>query len=273
MMDSDFIVRFYQSYKDEQFVYMMLELAPGGHLFRLLAEQPKVLLQDTPRGTAAMFYVGCVILALEYLHERRIAYRDLKLENVLLDTRGYAKICDLGFARFVLGKTNTLLGTPEYMAPEMIDPPHGHDHMVDWWALGVMAFELLSGQAPWDNCGIDDDPMGQLCALRESHDKGVPDGFLPSSLSLARDFLKKLLVVNVNRRLGRKGGAEVKRHSWFTASSFDWSHLEAQTIDPPYEPPQRPEAKTIGTIISESPIDENLFVKYDGKKDDWTKCF
>ncbi|CAJ1335265.1 unnamed protein product, partial [Effrenium voratum] len=129
MMDSDFIIRFFGSYQDSEYVYMLIELAPGGHLFQLLCDKPQVLLSDRPRGSAAMFYCGCVTLALEYLHERRIAYRDLKLENVLLDSRGYAKLCDLGFARFVLSKTHTLLGTPEYMAPEMIDPPHAHNHM------------------------------------------------------------------------------------------------------------------------------------------------
>ncbi|CAK9058332.1 unnamed protein product [Durusdinium trenchii] len=222
-------------------VYMLIELVPGGHLYQLLCDKPQVLLSDKPRGYAAMFYSSCVILAFEYLHERRIAYRDLKLENVqgpvLLDSTGYAKLCDMGFARFVLSKTHTLLGTPEYMAPEMIDPPHGHNHMVDWWALGVLVFEMLSGQAPWDNMGYDDNPMGQLLALRESQNQGLPDGFLPPSLILARDFIKKLVVVKPERRLGAHGVEEVKNSGWFKSGTFSWERLVARQMSPPYQPP------------------------------------
>merc|ERR1719359_635410 len=119
---------------------------PGGHLLSVMEKHREVLLNDNPRGSASMFYTTCVSYALEYLHERNIMYRDLKLENVLLDAERFAKLCDLGFARFVHGKSNTQAGTPDYMAPEVIDPPHAHDTMVDWYALGVMCCELLTSQ-------------------------------------------------------------------------------------------------------------------------------
>ncbi|CAK9033773.1 unnamed protein product [Durusdinium trenchii] len=278
MMDCDCITRFYGSYQDTEYVYMLIELVPGGHLYQLLCDKPQVLLSDKPRGYAAMFYSSCVILAFEYLHERRIAYRDLKLENVLLDSTGYAKLCDMGFARFVLSKTHTLLGTPEYMAPEMIDPPHGHNHMVDWWALGVLVFEMLSGQAPWDNMGYDDNPMGQLLALRESQNQGLPDGFLPPSLILARDFIKKLVVVKPERRLGAHGVEEVKNSGWFKSGTFSWERLVARQMSPPYQPP--------AATYSEEPVPKpaqasresmsegrnKLFVK-SSAQDDWAADF
>lgn len=278
MMDCDFITRFYGSYKDEEYVYMLIELVPGGHLYQLLCDKPQVLLSDRPRGYAAMFYSSCVILAFEYLHERRIAYRDLKLENVLLDSSGYAKLCDMGFARFVLSKTHTLLGTPEYMAPEMIDPPHQHNHMVDWWALGVLIFEMLSGQAPWDSMGYDDNPMGQLLALRESYNQGLPDGFLPPALILARDFIKKLLVVKPERRLGAHGVQEVKNSGWFKSGTFSWEQLTARKLTPPYQPPpatysEEPVPKPAqASTDSMSEGRNKLFVK-NNAQDDWAADF
>merc|ERR1712241_1371742 len=102
-------------------------------------------------------------------------------------------VCDLGFARFVLGKTRTLLGTPDYMAPEMIDPPHTHSVEVDWWALGVLTFELLTGQEPWDDMDLaTEDALTRLAAIREQHNHGPPN-LIPASLHLAKDFVRRLL--------------------------------------------------------------------------------
>jgi len=145
----------------------------------------------------------------------------------------------MGFAKFVVDKSHTLLGTPEYMAPEMIDPPHAHDGMVDWWSLGVLTFELLTGQDPWYDCGVDggDDPMGQLLAIRDSHDEGVPERLIPRSQNLAKDFIKRLLCINVKRRLGfRDGAAEVRQDAWFASKKFDFDALLEQRLPSPERP-------------------------------------
>lgn len=145
LVDSPFVIRLVSSYKDAEFIYILLEAALGGSLYQLMTQKPEVFCDDQPRGSSTAFFVGCIIAALEHMHDRRIVYRDLKPENVMLDERGYGKLCDMGFARFVINKTNTLAGTPEYMAPEVIDFPHAHDTNCDWWSLGVLTFELNAG--------------------------------------------------------------------------------------------------------------------------------
>eukprot|EP00747_Dinoflagellata_sp_TGD_P019108 gnl/TRDRNA2_/TRDRNA2_126950_c1_seq1.p1 gnl/TRDRNA2_/TRDRNA2_126950_c1~~gnl/TRDRNA2_/TRDRNA2_126950_c1_seq1.p1 ORF type:complete len:876 (+),score=109.21 gnl/TRDRNA2_/TRDRNA2_126950_c1_seq1:234-2630(+) len=238
MLDSPFIVKFFRTFQDYDFVYMLLEAVDGGNLHSLI-KRTNILFEDRPRGSASAFYVACMIAALEYMHVRNIMYRDLKLENVLLShTSGYAKLCDMGLSRFCLGQSNTLLGTPDYMAPEMIDIPHTHDRCVDWWALGVLTFELLTGQAPFDNEGVDpdEDHFVQLLAFRRSHERGIPDGVLPTQLILAKDFIKKLTVVNPRKRLGANGAAALREHTWFTALRFDFDALMQQKLSAPFKP-------------------------------------
>ena len=92
----------------------------------------------------ALFYTTEIVLALEYLHKKQIAYRDLKPENLLIAADGHLKITDFGFAKKVVDRTFTLCGTPEYLAPEIIMST-GHNHGVDWWALGILLFEMLAG--------------------------------------------------------------------------------------------------------------------------------
>lgn len=231
LVDSPFVIRLVRSYKDAEFIYILLEAALGGSLYQLMTQKPEVFCDDQPRGSSTAFFVGCIIAALEHMHDRRIVYRDLKPENVMLDERGYGKLCDMGFARFVINKTNTLAGTPEYMAPEVIDFPHAHDTNCDWWSLGVLTFELNAGHTPWDDEGLAD-LFGKLLAIRRSQEKGEPR--YPFSCPLiARNFISKLLQ-KLPRRLGaRRGAREIREHIFFQKLGFDFQALKAQTLQPP----------------------------------------
>jgi len=239
MVDSPFVILLHRTFKDEQYVYLLLEAALGGSLFDLLHRRPALFSEDNSRGARSAFYVACVTEALEHLHERHIVYRDLKPENVLLDSSGYAKLCDMGFARFVLGKTNTLAGTPEYMAPEIIDFPHSHDTSVDWWALGVLTYELLTGQHPWDDEGIAD-MYERLLAIRRS--QAVGRLIFPFTCpALAKDFVSRLLAALPHRLGAAEGAAGVKAHSWFRLLRFDFEALRHRSLQSPCcEPGKEP---------------------------------
>mmetsp|Transcript_15721 Transcript_15721/g.36898 ORF Transcript_15721/g.36898 Transcript_15721/m.36898 type:complete len:906 (-) Transcript_15721:53-2770(-) len=234
MTNSQFVIKLIQTYKDEQHVYFLLEAVLGGSLVEVLRKHPEVLGADTPRGSAGAFYVACIVSAVEHLHERRIVHRDLKPENALLDERGYAKLCDMGFARFVLSKTNTLAGTPDYMAPEMIDFPHTHDLSVDWWALGVLTYELLAGQTPFEDEGVTD-PRDRLLAIRRSQERNALS--YPFTFpNVAKGFITTLLQQSPEKRLGGSRGAEeVRDHPMFRALKFDWEALRKQTLPSPFQ--------------------------------------
>lgn len=135
-MHHPFIVKLYSSWRDNSSLYMLFDYVCGGELFSYLRNSGRFTL-----GTAN-FYACEVILALEYLHSQSVVYRDLKPENLLLDREGHIKIIDFGFAKKLTDRTWTLCGTPEYLAPEIIQSK-GHNKAVDWWALGKLLFEKL----------------------------------------------------------------------------------------------------------------------------------
>jgi len=273
MVDSPFIMKLHRTFRDTQHVYFLLEVALGGNLLELLHCRPEVFSEDTPRGSTAAFYSACLIAALEHLHERNIVHRDLKPENALLDDRGYAKLGDLGFARFVLGKTNTLVGTPDYMAPEIIDFPHTHDSSVDWWALGVVHFELLTGQHPWEDAGLCDQ-MARLMAIRRSQERDrveFPFGFP----SVAQSFVRGLLL-KLPSRLGAHGGAEeVRRHQMFADLNFDFNAFHAHQMASPALQEQACEydnSSSTASILDELES-ENPPLPGAGKDGDWDEKF
>ncbi|NXQ86031.1 KGP2 kinase, partial [Nyctibius grandis] len=141
---SPFIVRLYRTFKDSKYVYMLLEACLGGELWSLLRDRGSF------DEATTKFCIGCVTEAFDYLHHIGIIYRDLKPENLILDAEGYIKLVDFGFAKKIGSgqKTWTFCGTPEYVAPEVI-LSKGHDFSVDFWSLGILVYELLTGSPPF----------------------------------------------------------------------------------------------------------------------------
>lgn len=135
-----FIVKLFKTFKDRKYLYMLMESCLGGELWTILRDRCKF------DDATTRFYTACVVEAFQYLHSRNIIYRDLKPENLLLDEKGYVKLVDFGFAKKLQSgrKTWTFCGTPEYVAPEVI-LNRGHDISADYWSLGVLMFELLTG--------------------------------------------------------------------------------------------------------------------------------
>ncbi|VDK69599.1 unnamed protein product [Litomosoides sigmodontis] len=212
-----FIVKMYSSKCDGKNLYILFEYIPGGELFSYLRN-----VQQFPDLTAR-FYACEVILALEYLHSKNIVYRDLKPENLMLTKSGHLKLTDFGFAKTIKNKTNTLCGTPEYLAPEVIDGK-GYNKAVDWWSLGVLIYEMLTGLPPFQG--------DTLPNIYEEIITGQVD--FPKTMDfLATDLIKKLLVLDPAKRLGNlEGGAEdIKIQTWF--SDVRWDDVINMKITPP----------------------------------------
>lgn len=215
-----FIVNLRWHYRDSACLYMLFDYVCGGELFSYLRNAGRF------STSTANFYTAEIILALEYLHTQSVVYRDLKPENLLLDRDGHLKITDFGFAKKLTDRTWTLCGTPEYLAPEIIQSK-GHNKAVDWWALGVLIYEMLAGYPPF----FDDNPFG----IYEKILAGKIEW--PRHLDpVAKDLIKKLLVQDRTKRLGNmKNGAEdVKRHRWF--KGVEWQDVYCRKLKPPIVP-------------------------------------
>ncbi|XP_055636184.1 cGMP-dependent protein kinase, isozyme 1 isoform X2 [Toxorhynchites rutilus septentrionalis] len=221
---SPFICRLYRTYRDDKYVYMLLEACMGGEVWTILRDRTHF-----DDGTAK-FIVGCVLKAFEFLHARGIVYRDLKPENLLLDSKGYVKLVDFGFAKFIgySSKTWTFCGTPEYVAPEIV-LNRGHDRSVDYWALGVLIHELLTGIPPFAAA----DPMKTYNIIL----KGIDMVNFPKHMSRSAVSLIKRLCRDIpSERLGyqRGGVQDIKKHKWF--QGFDWEGLANLTLKSPLQP-------------------------------------
>ncbi|XP_069609641.1 cGMP-dependent protein kinase 1 isoform X6 [Ranitomeya imitator] len=234
---SDFIVRLYRTFKDSKYLYMLMEACLGGELWTILRDSSKTaagIIQNVYKGSfedsTTRFYTACVVEAFAYLHSKGIIYRDLKPENLILDHRGYAKLVDFGFAKKIgFGKkTWTFCGTPEYVAPEII-LNKGHDISADYWSLGILMYELLTGSPPFSG----PDPMKTYNIIL----RGIDMIEFPKKITKnAANLIKKLCRDNPSERLGnlKNGVKDIQKHKWF--EGFNWEGLRKGTLTPPIIP-------------------------------------
>ncbi|XP_060950841.1 cGMP-dependent protein kinase 1-like [Limanda limanda] len=220
----DFIVRLYRTFKDSKYLYMLLETCLGGELWTILRDRGSF------EDSTTRFYTACVVEAFAYLHIKGIIYRDLKPENLILDSRGYAKLVDFGFAKKIgfCKKTWTFCGTPEYVAPEII-LNKGHDVSADYWSLGILMFELLTGSPPFSG----PDPMKTYNIIL----RGIDMIEFPKKVTKnAASLIKKLCRDNPSERLGnlKNGVKDIQKHKWF--EGFNWEGLKKGTLTPPITP-------------------------------------
>eukprot|EP01105_Mastigella_eilhardi_P013559 TRINITY_DN308_c0_g1_i5.p1 TRINITY_DN308_c0_g1~~TRINITY_DN308_c0_g1_i5.p1 ORF type:complete len:1333 (+),score=319.09 TRINITY_DN308_c0_g1_i5:117-4001(+) len=216
-MQNPFIVKLYYAFQNERYLFLVMEYCNGGDVASLLHNM------NTFSGKMARIYSAETVLALECLHSANIVHRDLKPDNLLLTRTGHLQLTDFGLSRVGLMEseepTDTgtgkpkVVGTPDYLSPEIILGT-GHGPAVDWWALGVMIYEFLTGVPPFN------DETPELVFQRilnrdiEWDERIKPD---------ARDLIDKLLRSNPEKRLGHHGAAEVKRHPYFR--KIKWATL------------------------------------------------
>lgn len=217
-----FIVNLWGTFQDSVNLYMIMDFVPGGELFTLLRKS-----QRFP-NPVAKFYAAEVALALDYLHGLEIIYRDLKPENILIAADGHVKITDFGFAKLVPDVTWTLCGTPDYLAPEIIQGK-AYNKSVDWYALGVLVFEMLAGYPPFYTESTH--PVHLYEKILNAQ-VVYPNFFDP----LAIDILGKFLSKDVTERYGnlKYGSKDIFSHPWF--AEVVWEKLRRREIPAPYVP-------------------------------------
>lgn len=220
---SPFISTLHTSFNTAQDICELCEAVLGGELDAIFSKNHLYGSVDHAR-----FYAAGVVKGLEYLHEGRIVYRNLKPTNILVTDRGYPKLTDMSLAKHLIGRTFTTCGTPGYMAPEILSGV-GHGRAVDWWSFGVLVFELLCGRGPFDSAH----PMEVFSNVMF----GIKRVSLPPVCNGAAGALIRALLhpVDIDRLALRQGGIQnVLGHAWF--SGLDWNALKTRTLRAPYVP-------------------------------------
>ena len=221
-IDHPFLVGLKYAFQTSTKLYMVLPMYNGGELFTILKRERRFSEERT------RFYAAEIACGLGHLHKNGIIYRDLKPENLLLDTDGHIGLTDFGLSKRVGPdeKSQTFCGTPEYLAPEIIND-EGHDKNVDWWSFGILVYEMMAGRPPFYTSNHQ-----KMYELITRGKLAFPTAFSAD----AKDFLKKILVQDPASRLG--GGPEdieeMKKHPFF--ASIDFDKLARRQITPPYKP-------------------------------------
>lgn len=223
-VEHPFVVRLRYAFQNHHKLYLVMDYYSGGSLFVHLRKNKRF------SEMRAKFYAAEIFLSLAHLHHMHIMYRDLKLENILMDGDGHIAITDFGLSKED-DEGSTFVGTPEYLAPELLCSQRtasSYGNSVDWWSYGVLVYEMIQGATPfWDK---NRRQMFQNILAKEP--EFPTDRFSPTAI----DFLQGVLVKNPRRRLGCGDGGvmEIMQHPWF--HGVDWDALLQRRIEPPFRP-------------------------------------
>ncbi|GKT35578.1 Protein kinase 2 [Aduncisulcus paluster] len=216
-----FLVNLEFAFQDRDNLYMILEFANGGEMFFHLKQDGYF------NEKRASFYAAEIVLALDYLHSKGIIYRDLKPENILLDRDGHIKLTDFGLSKYNFKESKgakTFCGTPEYMCPEMLKGG-SYGKAADWWALGTVLFEMITGLPPF----YSDNQQVMFSRILSA-----PLKFPPYMSRAAKSLLFGLLTRDPKKRLGARSVDEIKKHKFF--SHVDWKEFKKRSVRVPFVP-------------------------------------
>lgn len=222
-MKHPFLINLFATFQDEMFVYMLLDFVQGGELFSLMHEDESPTLPESQ----AKFYALCLADVLAYLHKSRYVYRDLKPENVMLDGKGYVKLIDFGFCKYLVSdKTFTLVGTPGYLSPETVTAV-GHSFSSDNWSLGILLYEMINGSSPFYYEDIDQMELFESIVNDPVH-------LSDSASADASDIILRLLEKDPLKRLGSDSLYDIVDHPWF--DDLDLTAMRRREVSAPWAP-------------------------------------
>ena len=219
-----FIVNMIYSFQDHDYLYLVMDLLPGGNLRYHLG------IRNSFNERQIKFLIGCIMIGLKYIHGQKILHRDIKPENLVFDHNGYLRITDFGIAKhYVVNNKKDTSGTVGYLAPEVLCNVN-HNYSIDYYAVGIITYELMYGHRPY--IGKTKHEVKQLILTRQAEIDydDLPDGF---SNDIA-DFINKLIQRKPKNRLGKDSIYEVIEHPWF--NEFDWDNVAKKKTKAPYLP-------------------------------------
>ena len=259
-----FIVEVKFAFQTDSKLFLVQEFIQGGDLFFHIHSGQKFSTQKTK------FYLVEIILAIDFLHKNNMIYRDLKPENILIDSKGHIKLTDFGLSKIVTNieeKSFTICGTLQYIAPEIISG-EGYNESVDWWSLGIIMYEMLTGKLPFK---FNFDSQEE----QEQNDLNIYDKKIkyPSWIEEnAKDLINKLLNKDPEKRIGsgKEGAENIKKHPFF--SDIDWNKALNKELRPPFIPKIENETdiKYFEKSLVESPVfsDSSLQLVYNTEENE-----